>query len=144
MKLFSMVFNLNFYPKFIAVIAWSWLHSKLSTDSRPPLTHGFKQGVFFYKTETFLNPTNTEGAVNKKLNILVSFYHVSSSRFFFKVIQSHRLQSVFFKKTLVHSNNQSHSGSPCSAIISKATGLRHSKLIFCRLVCLRPLYFLLV
>lgn len=22
---------------------------------------------FFYKTETFLNPTNTEGAVNKKI-----------------------------------------------------------------------------
>ena len=100
MKLFSMVCNLNFYFKFIAVIAWSWLHSKLSTDSRPPLTHGFKQGVFFYKTETFFNPTNTEGAVNKKLNILVSFYHVSSSRFFFKVIQSHRLQSVFFKKMI--------------------------------------------
>ena len=39
---------------------------------------------FFYKTETFLNPTNTEGAVNKKLNILVSFYHVSSSRFFLR------------------------------------------------------------
>ena len=145
MKLFSMVFNLNFYFKFIAVIAWLWLHSKLSTDSRPPLTHGFKQGVFFYKTETFFNPTNTEGSVNKKLNSLVSFYHVASSRnFFFKVIQSHRLQSVFFKNTLILSNNQSHSGSPCSAIISKATGLRHSKLIFCRPVCLRPLYFLLV
>ena len=34
-------------------------------DGRPPLTHAFEE-FLFSKAETFLNPTNTEGAVKKK------------------------------------------------------------------------------
>ena len=50
-EIFSMVFNLNFCFKFIAIIVWSWLHSKLTTGSKPPLTNGFNQGILFYKAE---------------------------------------------------------------------------------------------
>lgn len=60
-------------------------------DGRPPLVRGFNQGISFYEAETFLNPTNTEGGVNEKWNILISFV----SRFF-KVVHSRRLQSIFF------------------------------------------------
>ena len=91
------------------------MHSKLSTDGRPPLVHGFNQGISFYEAETFLNPTNTEGGVNEKWNILISFV----SRFF-KVVHSRRLQSIFFfKNTWVPCNNRSHYGLPVQLLSLK-------------------------
>ena len=68
-------------------------------DGRPPLTHGFYQGIFCYKAKTFLNPTNTDGAVNDKWNILLSFLScVLESQFFRGNTESQTSINIFFKK----------------------------------------------
>ena len=52
---------------------------------------------YFNKAETFLNTTNTKGAVNKKWNILVSFLsHVFDS--LFKVVKVTDFNQYFFQE----------------------------------------------